>query len=45
MARVETPPGLRLLDVGEGYVPGVIRDELEVERVRLHRLEKEPPVT
>jgi hypothetical protein len=37
---VHTPEGLRILDIGDDYVLGVVRDEFDVERVRLHRLEK-----
>lgn len=37
-ARVRTPPGLNVLDVGDDYLLGLVRDELDVERLRLHRL-------
>lgn len=40
VARVRTPVGLRILDIGRDYVLGVARDDLDVERVRLYRLEK-----
>lgn len=39
-ARVETPEGLRILDIGEDYILGVKRDDLEVEHVRLYRINK-----
>jgi hypothetical protein len=37
---VRTPEGMRILDIGDDYVLGVVRDDFDVERVRLHRLEK-----
>lgn len=37
---VETPPALRVLDIGRDYVLGVWQDELDVEHVRLHRLDR-----
>lgn len=39
LGRVRTPDGLRLLEIGDDYIIGVSRDELEVERVRVHGLE------
>jgi hypothetical protein len=39
-AEVEVPAGLRLLDIGEGHVLAVWKDELDVEYVRLHQLLK-----
>lgn len=35
---VESPEGLRILDIREGRVLGVWRDELDVPRVRVHRI-------
>jgi sugar lactone lactonase YvrE len=40
LGRVETPPGLRVLEIGRDYVLGVWQDELDVEYVRMHRLER-----
>jgi hypothetical protein len=37
---VSVPAGLEIFDIGPDYVLGVWRDELDVERVRLHRIEK-----
>lgn len=36
---VRVPERLRILDAGADWVLGVYRDELDVERVRLHRIE------
>ncbi|MDX1578196.1 MAG: hypothetical protein R3266_06915, partial [Gemmatimonadota bacterium] len=41
LGRVRTPDGLRVLEIGSDYLLGVIRDELDVERVRLHGIEIE----
>lgn len=38
LGTVPLPEGLRVLEIGEAYVLGSWRDELDVERVRLHRL-------
>lgn len=38
LGRVRTPDGLRVLEIGTDYVAGVVTDELEVERVRVHAL-------
>ena len=38
LARVETPPRLRVHEIGADYVLGVWHDELDVARVRLYRL-------
>jgi len=40
VAQVRTPPRLYPLEIGEDYVLGLARDELDVETVRLHRLMK-----
>jgi hypothetical protein len=40
MGRVQMPGDLRLLDVGPDWVLGVWRDDLDVEYLRLHRLER-----
>lgn len=42
VARLETPPGLRVLDIGTDYLVGVTRDDLGVERVLLYALDKAP---
>jgi hypothetical protein len=39
LATLDVPPGIDLLDLGEDHVLARARDEMEVERVRLHRLE------
>jgi len=39
-ARVEVPWGLQVLDIGEEHILGVVRDEVEVERLRLYGLDK-----
>lgn len=36
LGRVRTPDDLTVFEIGTDYVLGVIRDELEVERVRIH---------
>lgn len=41
-ARVRTPEGMDVLDIGDDYVLGLVRDDLDVERLRLHRLMKSP---
>jgi hypothetical protein len=38
---VATPPGLRVLEIGRDHVLGVWLDDLDVEHVRLYRLERE----
>jgi hypothetical protein len=43
LGRVETPPGLQVLDIGRDYVLGVWRDDLDVEHVRLHTLNRVTP--
>jgi hypothetical protein len=40
LGTVETPAGLAVMEVGADYVLGVWRDELDVEHVRLYRLDK-----
>lgn len=37
---VRMPPGLRVTHIGGDFVVGVVRDELDVERVRVYSLEK-----
>lgn len=37
---VETPPGLTVFQIGRTFVLGVWQDDLNVEHVRLHRLER-----
>jgi len=40
VARVHMPPRLNILEVGDDYVLGLARDDIDVEHVRLYRLEK-----
>ena len=40
LGAVETPPGLRVLEIGRGYVLGVWQDDLDVEHVRLYELRR-----
>jgi hypothetical protein len=40
IGRVRTPPGLTIHEVGEDYVLGVWRDELDVESVRQYYLKR-----
>jgi hypothetical protein len=40
LGSVVTPPGLRVLEIGRDYVLGVWQDELDVEYVRMHRLDR-----
>jgi hypothetical protein len=40
LAPVEMPPGLHVRRFGPGWMLGVTRDELDVERVRIHRIVK-----
>ncbi|GMV06787.1 MAG: hypothetical protein AMXMBFR53_30620 [Gemmatimonadota bacterium] len=40
LGAVATPPGLRVLEIGTDYVLGKWTDELDVEYVQLHRLER-----
>ncbi len=42
LARVELPPRFELHEIGEDYVLGRYRDELDVNYVRLYALEKPP---
>lgn len=42
-ARVRTPEGLDVLDIGDDYLLGLARDELDVEQLRLHRLVRSTP--
>lgn len=42
LGRVRTPDGLRVLEIGEDYILGVSRDELDVERVQVFALEPDP---
>jgi hypothetical protein len=39
---VSLPSGLEVLEIGDDYVLTLYRDELEVEYLRLHRLERPP---
>jgi hypothetical protein len=43
LGTVETPPGLRIMEIGADYVLGVWRDDLDVEHVRMYRLDRERP--
>jgi len=38
VGRIETPRNLRIFEIGSDYVLGVDRDELDIERLRLHGL-------
>ncbi|MEE8116503.1 MAG: hypothetical protein V3T28_05275 [Gemmatimonadales bacterium] len=38
LGTVETPPGIRVTEIGAEYVLGIDRDELDVERVLLYEL-------
>lgn len=40
LGHVDAPPGMRVMEIGRDYVLGVWRDELDVEHVRRHRLER-----
>jgi len=40
LVEVSTPPGLQLRDIGEDRIVGVSRDELDVEHVVVHGLDK-----
>jgi hypothetical protein len=42
LGAVETPPALRVLEIGRDYVLGVWQDDLDVEHVRLHELRRTP---
>jgi hypothetical protein len=41
LGSVATPPGFRVADIGDDYVLGIARDELDVEHVLLYTLRKE----
>ena len=38
--RLQLPAGLQVLEVGEDYLLGLYRDELDVEYLRLYALER-----
>ncbi len=40
LGRLETPESMEILDIGDDHVLGLHRDPLGVERVRLHRLDR-----
>jgi hypothetical protein len=40
IGRVEGPEGFEITDSGPDYILGVAKDDLDVERVRLYRLER-----
>ena len=40
VATIEIPRGIEIMDIGEDYLLGNVRDELGVERIRLYALEK-----
>ena len=40
LGALSTPAGLRVTDIGDDYVLGIVTDSLGVERVRLHALER-----
>ena len=45
LGQVETPPRFRILDVTEGLVLGVLRDEMDVENVVVHEVVGGPSAT
>jgi hypothetical protein len=40
---LETPPGLEVMDIGSDYLLGLWKDELDVEHLRLYRVDKPLP--
>jgi len=42
LGTVDTPPGLEIFEIGNDYVLGVWRDEMEVEHVRMYALNRTP---
>ena len=40
VARVRTPPGLFVLEIGEDYVIGVVREDMGIESVRMYTLHR-----
>jgi hypothetical protein len=40
LGAVETPADLRVRQIGDGWMLGTARDELDVEHVRVHRIQK-----
>jgi hypothetical protein len=42
LGSVETPPGVRVLEIGPDYLLGVWQDDLDVQYVRLYRLDRSP---
>lgn len=40
LGTVDTPTGLKILDIGDNYILGLRRDEYEVEFVQLYELMK-----
>lgn len=42
LAEVRTPPGIFPLEIGEDYVLGLRKDELDVQSIDVHRLSREP---
>jgi hypothetical protein len=40
LGAVETPAGLRVTEIGDAYLLGVVRDDFDVEYVRMYRLER-----
>jgi len=38
LGEVEMPAGLEVFEIGEDYVLGLVRDDLDVERLMLHPL-------
>jgi hypothetical protein len=40
LGSVETPAGVRVTEIGEDYLLGIVRDEFDVEYVRMYRLER-----
>jgi hypothetical protein len=40
LARVQLPPGINIQEIADDYVLGIVRDELDVEHVRLYTLRR-----
>jgi hypothetical protein len=41
IAQVRTPPGLRVLEIGDDYVIGVVNEDVNVESIRLYAMHKQ----
>lgn len=40
LGQIAIPAGLQILDIGSDYVLGIVRDDLDIEQIRLHRINK-----